>query len=55
MTTKLFQGGTVAEKGDTCQVELTAPDKPGDYRVRVRRGPEIFSEAILHVEPAPKK
>ena len=55
MTSKLFRGGEDAGKEyDACEVKVEAPDKPGEYRVRVtltgKDVVEVVSESLLRVE-----
>jgi hypothetical protein len=52
MTTNVSKGRLVQSDADACEAQLEAPKEPGTYRVRVRLGKEIFSEAILVAEPA---
>jgi hypothetical protein len=55
MTTNVSKGRLSQSDADACEAQLEAPKEPGTYRVRVRLGREIFSEAVLVVEPAKTK
>lgn len=52
MTSKLFRGGKDAGKDyDACEVKIEAPQKPGEYRVRViTTTGDVLSESLLRVE-----
>jgi hypothetical protein len=55
MNTAGFSGRFAQSSEDACEAELQVPKEPGQYRVRVRMGTNIYSEAILTVEPASAK